>query len=180
MTCFEYLPDCRILVCKECRYGVLQSRQSSHLRDIHKLKPSRRRAILAQEQYESSVQTEEEAFLGDEVPLPFAQLAPPVTNGFACQPESGEKCLEHFVCTTLRGIRGHCAGKHGWENTLKRGQRVSNGRKQNDPTRPWRTGVHCQYFWKRGDGGKWFEVQAITQEQFASGPDQLDIENLQS
>ena len=107
-----------------------------------------------------TVEEEEELMLNEDVPAPFDQLRSPKPDALACQPSNGVPCPQKFISTNVVKMMEHCRLEHGWVNAQRNGQRISNGRGSTTPVRPWRTDVHCQYFWKHGRGGTWFEVAA--------------------
>ena len=148
-------------VCRECRYGVLPRHIDAHLEEKHEFDRDERARIWCQNSGDGSVvEDEDELDLGDDIPVPFPQLLTPKTNAMACQPLNGGVCADRFICTSVAKMKARCYHRHGWKSSLKRGQRISNGRGSIAAVRPWRDGVPCQYFWKRGKAGRYFEVQA--------------------
>jgi hypothetical protein len=89
---------------------------------------------------------------------------------------AGEAC--QYICGTIQSMQKHCREEHGWKNKNK-GGRPKKRSKTNQEV-PWRTGVHCQRFFKQGPKSGYLEVgnaeatpQANEQAGIASRTDQF-------
>ena len=58
-------------------------------------------------------------------------------------------------------MQEHCGVVHQWKNKESRG-RPKKDRIGQIPSVPWRTGVHCQRFFKQGHKSQYFEVQPVS------------------
>ena len=172
-----HLPAFRIVVCRECKYGVLPSHIDTHFATKpHKLSKKERQKVEDEvSQIDGLIGNEETLRRSDftfppPTSTPIAALGKPEENGLQC------KECQHICCTT-RGMRAHQWEEHKWKSKQKRGRpkrRVHDG----DDQVPWRTGVYCQRFFIQGHKSGYFEVQsaeatprADTQPEIASRAD---------
>jgi hypothetical protein len=118
---FEYLSPFKVLVCKPCKHGILQTNIHEHLRSTHNVKKKLREEILR------SVDELELLLLPpQDVPPPpllcpqFPELLKPVA-GFRCigckvyVTTSKDNIVSHCGSTTRRA---QCPFGKGWETTF--------------------------------------------------------------
>jgi len=68
---------------------------------------------------------------------------------------AGRVC--QYICGTIERIQKHCREEHRWKSKNKGGRQKKRG--NTNQAAPWRTGVHCQRFFKQGPKSGYFEVQ---------------------
>lgn len=88
---------------------------------------------------------------------PIAQLQSPRYDGMQCQFSNPEGRACRYISCQRQKIREHCYRAHQWENPIGSG-RPEAGR---ETEVPWRSAVHCQHFFVRGEGSQFFEVAQI-------------------
>jgi hypothetical protein len=155
MDHFIHLPDFHIIVCKECQYSVLPSHIDTHFTaKPHKLSKKEREEILEEVGKIDGLIGNEETLKRSEfifpppTTQPIAALGKPEENGLQCT-------ICQYICCTVRRMRAHQWEEHQWKSQQK-------GRPKKDKSQnvPWRTGVHCQRFFKSGPKSGYFEVSA--------------------
>ena len=157
MHSFIYLSTYRIVVCKECKYGVVANAVYTHLAGKkHGDVPKEERRRIADEinRIPGIIQTEKQLkeFQFPKANSPaIAELQPAKTDGMKCR-----RCL--YISRHRPAIQTHCKEKHGWSNPQNKG-RVQATDQRPKPEKPWVSGVHCQRFFGQGAGSGWFEVE---------------------
>jgi hypothetical protein len=162
-----YLPEFRVVVCKECQCAILPSEIESHFKPVRPhgfAKEARQEITNRVAQIRGLIQNAQEL---EQCKFPFPidtaeaviGLAPPRTNGLRCtfEVERGEAC--QFVAKNIKRIQEHSWEEHGWKSTNKGGR----PRKSNIPREvqevPWRSGVQYQRFFTHGPKSGFFEVR---------------------
>ena len=170
MEYFTHLPEFQVIICKECQYAVLPSHIESHFiaKPQHGLGKRERQRIANEVAKIDGLISNEDALRG-EFQFPqatskaIAALAKPKRNGIRCTIEvEGEVCP--YVCCSIQQMQEHSWEAHEWKSKQK--GRPKKNRPQNVP---WRTGVHCQRFFKQGPKSGYFEVQS-PEASLASSP----------
>jgi len=149
---FQHFPQYRIVICSECRKGVVQSQFRAHLNGSHTtlLAKTRQEIVSAASDIHRWAQSENEVVIPEAVPHPVPHIAI-FNDGFKCT-----QC--GYIRRTLKNIQDHCRGTHGWNNNRKRG-RPPSGNHQITVSKMWAEGVHCQKFAHAGKLGRLFEVR---------------------
>ncbi|OBT70707.1 hypothetical protein VF21_10274 [Pseudogymnoascus sp. 05NY08] len=127
-------------------------------------KKARERIIQEVAKVNGLIQNEEE-LLKYEFPFPtaitqaIAALRFPATDGLWCTESiNGQQCP--YVCRTEQWMRKHSWDEHRWKSKEKGGRPRMQ---KPDPAAkvPWRTGAHCQRFFKQGPKSRYFKVQPV-------------------
>jgi hypothetical protein len=100
MDRFIYLPEYRVIICKECKYAVLPSHIDAHFtQEDHKLEKDERRRIAEEVASVDGLISNEEVLRRGEFPFPPAtsrpikELAAPKKDGLCCMFEvAGKTC----------------------------------------------------------------------------------------
>ena len=158
-----HFPEPGIIVCSECKHGVLPGHVDAHLKDEekHKIVIEDRERIVEEIRAIEGLITDR-AKLNRLVfpsvsPPPIPVLQEPRKDGMKCQlRDQNERPCQYISCQ-IRKIQEHCRVVHGWENPQKKG-RPEAGR---EVEVPWKNGVHCQHFFVRGPGAQYFEVAQV-------------------
>ena len=100
----HYLPQHRVLICKECHYAIQPSAVSRHLKELHRIYRSNRREFLKFAGELDLADPKDVALPGpNEDPVHFLTT----TSGLACE-ASG---CDH-LCATLKRMKMHWAAEH--------------------------------------------------------------------
>jgi hypothetical protein len=165
MEYFTHLPEFQVIVCKECQHAVLPSRIDAHFarKPQHGLEKKERQRIANEMAEINRLIGNEETLRRCEFPFPqstfqpIAALAKPRKDGIQyTNIANGRAC--GYICCSVRQMREHGWDEHRWKSKDKGGR----SKKQSNATQevPWRTGVHCQRFFKQGPKSGYFEVQS--------------------
>ncbi|KAJ5783894.1 transcriptional regulator family: Fungal Specific TF [Penicillium psychrosexuale] len=100
----HYLPTYRVLICRRCSYAIQPGAVARHLKEIHHLHHSSRRAFI---DYASRFELTQpnDVVLPDETQFPVPLL--PVQNGLAC---SFARCAH--LCVTIKRMKQHWMTVH--------------------------------------------------------------------
>jgi RecQ family ATP-dependent DNA helicase len=150
------LVEYSLVICKECRHGVLPSQIKGHLQRAHRV--AHKQAELAAEEisnWAGLIQYGGELEVPRQVVRPIHQL-PVYPDGLRCQIEPG-RC--HSVFRSAETIRKHWQTAHGWSAAGKGGRpsRLEARRIQDRASKGYQT-VHCQRLLVQGPGSQYFEV----------------------
>jgi len=153
---FQHLPKHRVAVCRQCAIAVPPAQFSTHVRERHpSVSVSVRGEIVAAVKSLADLAWEpEDVLMPKPIERPIEGL-PVYRDGITCLLEG---CW--YTCRTIRGMQGHCEGKHGWVNNQKRGGDARRKSKQSD-NKVWRDRQACQRLFKAA--GAWpayFPIQA--------------------
>jgi hypothetical protein len=100
----HYLPQYRVLICKECRYAIQPSAVSRHLKELHHIYRSNRHAFMKYTDGLDLAHPKDVTLPGpSEDPVPYLT----VTSGLACA-ISG---CDH-LCATVKRMKMHRAAEH--------------------------------------------------------------------
>jgi len=168
-----HLPDFRVVVCKKCQYAILPSQIDAHFKprkSTRSKKPAKQLHGVGKdlcERIKRDVAKVEglipnpEALKECEFSFPpstagpISALGDPEKNGLRCTAKvEGQEC--GYICCSLQFMQRHYEVEHQWKNEQK--GRPKKGVEHNVP---WRTGIHCQRFFKQGHKSQYFEVQPI-------------------
>ena len=163
-TIFNHFPQYRIIVCKECKSGVIPTHFKTHCDTKHKYLTAytRRDIIQAAGQIEGLAESEKDVVYPNPTSDPVPYL-PIQLDGLKCTAVKPDGSLCGYIHRGLENIQRHCRSEHSWENTRKRG-RAPKGR-QLEVNKLWVEGVHCQQFFKTGGFQRLFEVEAAKSRQ---------------
>ena len=163
MDPFVHFPEQRVVVCSRCKHAVLPDHIVSHLANRKKhqtSKEERNRINAAVRGIQGLIYRKSElnklSFPSSHQP-PISQLQSPRHDGMQCQFHNSEGRACQYISCQRQKIREHCYKAHHWKNPSGRG-RPEAGRVTDVP---WRSGVHCQHFFVRGEGAQFFEVAPI-------------------
>lgn len=152
---FRHLPEHRVALCRQCAIAIPPIYVSTHLKEHHpSVSASVRGEVVAAVETLTDLAWKPDNVL---VPKPAKQVIeglPRYRDGIVCLSEA---CW--YTCKTLRGIRGHCGEKHGWENAQKRGGDARRKSKQSD-NKIWRDGQLCQRLFKAAGWPAYFPIEA--------------------
>jgi hypothetical protein len=175
MEYFTHLPEFRVIICKECHYAVLPSHIDAHFtaKPQHGLGRKERQRIADETAEIAGLIGNEETLRRCEFQFPpptsnpIAALAEPNKNGMQCTFEiEGRPCL--YVCCSIQQMREHSWEEHMWKSDNKGGRPQKRSSRAKEV--PWRTGVHCQRFFKQGPKSGYFEVQGAEASPPSSRP----------
>ena len=168
---FAYIPRCRIIVCRECRIGVLGSHVASHLNTRHAyLVPSTRASVTQVARgMEALAEHEDEVVYPELVSEPVPHI-PVWRDGLKCIATKADGTLCGYIRRTVQDIQWHCRNDHGWKNSRKRG-RVLKGQEV-ETNKMWIEGICCQKFAHAGRLGRLFEVQSQDRAEDSQGDEE--------
>lgn len=159
MEPFRYVPEFNVVVCKDCGFAVLPTHVNAHLGGPkHKVDAARRKGVTETiGQINGLIRIEGQLaaeFKQPTQPVRPIQHLPVHNNGFVCQWEvkGGVEC--GYIVRTVERIKTHCRTAYGWVNSQRRGGSLAQRRRASEASRPWRTGVRCQRFFKHGPNRK--------------------------
>ena len=164
MEYFTHLPNFQVIVCKECQYAVLPSHIDTHFaaKPQHGLGKKERQRIANAAAEINRLIGNEETLRRCEFPFPpstskpIPALAKPRTDGIRCTFDIASKpCF--YICCSIQKMQEHSWEEHRWKSKNKGGRQKKRG--NTNQAAPWRTGVHCQRFFKQGPKSGYFEVQ---------------------
>lgn len=93
---------------------------------------------------------------------PMNVLRPPGTGGVRCafpmRKDNGETSECGYVLGSVKNMEMHCRSVHGWKSSAPRGRPRRRAKGVGAGSRPWRTGVHYQRFYRQGPRSTFFEV----------------------
>jgi hypothetical protein len=147
---FAYDPAYPFLFCTICRYAVLVSSTSEHLKNVHKdvIPIELRKAVKeAAAQLQNMYQRKEEV---EQYRLPspgdaaIPHLREPAQDGLRC-----DKC--GWITTSMKRMRAHYQKTH-----------------QGSDHSGWRTNVRCQQLFAKGPHSVWFEVEREEEDVFSN------------
>ena len=172
---FDFVPQCGVIVCKQCRQCPEPGGIRTHLDQHHAYITTitRRNIVEVAHQIEGIARTKEDIQLpsraGD--PLPHLTI---YNDGLACK-----ACPAVF--RSQYRIKAHCRERHGWENNRKRGRVSAEARAVFTATQPWTEGVQCQRFSSGGSMQQWFAVNQRRQKDRTptSSHASVPLENMQ-
>ncbi|OBT52984.1 hypothetical protein VE04_08314 [Pseudogymnoascus sp. 24MN13] len=100
----HYLPQHRVLICKECQYAIQPSAISRHLKELHRIYRSNRQKFM---KYAEGLDLADPAYVilpgPNEGPVPFL----PTIGGLACVVIG---C--HYLCATDKRMKMHWSAEH--------------------------------------------------------------------
>jgi hypothetical protein len=130
-------PAYPFLFCTLCRYAVLVSSTTDHLKSVHKnvLASQRKKVRDATSRLSNMLQSKDEFSFPAPDSAPIPHIRPPVEDGHRCN-----ECGWITRSETRRRMHGHSAGELRNDYSL------------------WRAGVRCQQLFAKGPGSVWFEV----------------------
>ncbi|KAI2958107.1 hypothetical protein CBS147323_8713 [Aspergillus niger] len=100
----HYIPQHRVLICKECQYAIQPSAIPRHLKEMHKIYRShRQRYIDYTDQLDLAKPDHVILPEANEGPIPFL----PIIDGLAC---GASGC--HHLCATGKRMKMHCNAEH--------------------------------------------------------------------
>jgi hypothetical protein len=116
---FEKIASLRVIICRQCQYGVRPTDVQRHLKQQHGYNhQAARQAARGVHQWED-IQQDNQAIQIPRVldqPLP---IIPCHTNGFLCQ-RDGVHC--QYVAATMDSMRKHWRTTHQWSQQSRRGR----------------------------------------------------------
>ncbi|KAF9890012.1 hypothetical protein FE257_006692 [Aspergillus nanangensis] len=116
---FEIIPLLRIMICRQCQYGVWPAEVECHLKQQHQLPHSLVQPIVQAIQQWTEVAPNPQAIQVPQAldtPLP---VLPCYWDGFLCRREP-QACS--FIASTLRSMRTHWYRHHQWSQYPGRGR----------------------------------------------------------
>lgn len=169
---FQYYPQYRVVVCRECQFAPVPSEIQSHLRKHHtRLSTDKRKQVAEHFQTLPNLARQKtEVIYPTSYDAPLIGL-PVFFDAIVCSATGVDNRRCRYTCRTTRGIRQHCKDEHGWTNEQTRGGHVRQKR-LHAPNKLWRSNRACQMFFKSGSWKRYFEV-AIVQARVVEG-DQSD------
>lgn len=100
----HYLPQHRVLICKECQYAIQPSAISRHLKELHRIYRSHRQRFLKYAEKLDLADPADVILPGpNEGPVPFLLTI----GGLACV---AIRC--HYLCATDKRMKMHWSAKH--------------------------------------------------------------------
>ncbi len=153
---FKHLVEYALLVCRECRHGVLPSQVKSHLQRAHRVK-RKQAEVVADEvsswarliEYASELEVPRQAI------KPIPQL-PVYTDGLMCRIHP-DHCRQIF--RSERVIKNHWRDAHSWSPAEKGGRPSGVEQKKiQDRVNKNCKNIHCQRLLVQGQGSQYFEV----------------------
>lgn len=164
---FRFLPQQRIVVCTECRFGYTADGAAAHLESKpHGMAPTQQQAIIEQVRLLPRI-------LQTQSDLAYFRFPPPESaeNPFLQPARDGAMaCREcRFVCFSEKYMKAHYREEHAWVNPHIRGRvspKVIRLIEEDLQGRPWRTGVRCQRFFQRREASGFFEVEKSEEPPF--------------
>ena len=168
----EHYPQYRIMLCKQCRNGIVRSQLSSHLRNHHRglTHPVKQSVLLAASTIGDWADKDDAVIFPIAIipPVPHLSIIP---DGLKCMVSNAAGVSCNFLCRGVQHMQNYCRDRHGWINPVKKG-RVQKRSNINHPAL-WVEGVRCQKFSTHGLLARLFEIHrpgldAQQQEDFIS------------
>ncbi|KAH7029957.1 hypothetical protein B0J12DRAFT_682882, partial [Macrophomina phaseolina] len=167
---FNYLPEYRLLVCKDCKYAVCLDQVRIHLRGKHhELGPKETTAALAdvQREWTDPAKNVSEVYIPARVSQPIAHL-PLYEDGLLCQLDS-PKC--RYICRDMKTLKEHWRVVHHWSLGTKGGSGKQKQERLEARLQTARKEVYCQRFFTQKHGSQFFQVD------YVNGSDEEEEEN---
>ncbi|KAK0335650.1 hypothetical protein LTR94_011905 [Friedmanniomyces endolithicus] len=141
---FRYWPECKVVICKHCRYAIIPSNIRNHIKTQHTSVTRRQRQEIVERVTCMDVaQVHTDVQRPDADSEPVSEL-PMFRDGLRCQNTIGDQLCE-YVCRDVSGMQQHQRHIHQWVNPQKRGgDRRSEDRARRSYTLPWLDGQLCQ------------------------------------
>ena len=167
---FDHLIEYALVVCKECRHGVLPSQIKSHLRRVHSASCKQAESVADEvSRWGGLIQYASEVEVPSHVTQPIPQL-PVWPDGLMCQIDP-DHCRHIF--RSAETMRKHWQQIHNWSAARRGGRpsRVEAEKIQARISTSCKT-VRCQRLFVQGQGSQYFEIQQSDED----GPDAVPID----